>query len=91
MAMPSPKKPALTKNTKILTKRTVAKKKENLSAKEVDDFMKLYGFSLQEMADLFGVTIQAVMLWVEGTREFSTTNSRLINLFKKYPKLMGEF
>ena len=63
----------------------------NLTHKELSDFMNHNGFSDREFADLLGVTIQAVRLWKSGQREFSLTNSRIVRAFIKYPTLMREF
>ena len=58
---------------------------------ELQDFMNHHGISKKELSEIFGVTIQAVNLWLDGKREFSVTNSRLIRIFKKYPQLLKEF
>lgn len=62
-----------------------------ITAKELRDFMNHHGLSVKEFAKIFGVTLQAVKLWLNGQREVSLTNSKLIRLFKKYPKLLREF
>jgi transcriptional regulator with XRE-family HTH domain len=64
---------------------------EIMSLKELNDFMKLHGISDKELSEIFGVTIQAVKLWLNGQREFSVTNSRLVRMFNKYPQLIREF
>lgn len=64
---------------------------ERLSYKELTNFLNKHGFGDREFANLLGVTIQAVRLWKSGEREFSTTNSRLIKMFIKYPTLVREF
>lgn len=85
MAMPTP-----TKVTKpIVSKRTP--QPENLTAKELEAFMNKYGFGPKEFADLMGCSVQAVNLWLSEERQFSVTNTRLIKLFTKYPKLMEDF
>lgn len=85
MSMPSPVK----KNEIVVSKRST--EREVLSSDEIVKFMKHQGISDKELAEIFGVTIQAVKLWLSGKREFSVTNSRLIALFKKYPTLIREF
>lgn len=72
---------------KLVTNRT----KENLSVKELRSWMNSEGMSDQELADIFGVSIQAVKLWLNGERDVSTTNTRLIRMFQKHPKLLREF
>lgn len=64
---------------------------EILIPKEIQAFMTQNGIGRSELAEIFGVTIQAVNLWLTGKREFSVANSRLIRLFEKYPKLLKIF
>lgn len=64
---------------------------EKLSPDELSKFMRDNGIGEKELAEIFGVTTQAVKLWVSGAREFSVTNSRLVRLFIKNPKLLTEF
>lgn len=64
---------------------------EKLSTEELNEFMNINGLSVQEFAEILGVTEQAVKLWRNGSRDFSVTNSRLIKLFQKYPQLLQEF
>lgn len=66
-------------------------KTESLTIKELQSFMQINGLSNKEFADILGVTIQAVNLWIEGKRDFSITNTRLIKMMQKYPKLLREF
>lgn len=66
-------------------------KSESLSADELVSFMKKHGISDQELATIFGVTVQAVRLWTSGRRGFSITNSRIVRLFMRYPTLIREF
>lgn len=86
--MPLPKRP-ITENVKKLVNKRLAT--ENLTGKELDEFMKLHGIDKYDMAEIFGVTPQAIELWVTGKRGISVTNTRLINIFKKYPHLLKEF
>ena len=64
---------------------------ELITIKEFIDFMNTNGISKHEMADILGVTVQAINLWVKGDRAINTTVSRVIRIFKKYPKLIREF
>ena len=77
----------MTKN--ILSKRITGN--ERLMVDELQAFMDFHGISRVELSEIFGVTIQAVNLWMTGKREFTITNSRLVRLFEKYPKLLKEF
>lgn len=85
MGIPSP----LKKNEQVHSKRSTVG--EKLSTDGLNKFMKKHGISDKELAELFGVTIQAVNLWTTGQRTISVTNSRLIALFEKYPQLIREF
>jgi transcriptional regulator with XRE-family HTH domain len=85
MSMPLPGK----KNIPIVSKRSTDA--EKLTGEQVLKFMNKNGISEKEMAEIFGVSIPAVRLWLSGERSFSVTNSRLINLFNKYPELIREF
>lgn len=87
MSMPLPGNTK--KKEPIVSKRNI--ESEKLSADEVQKFMDKHGISEKEMAEIFGVSTQAVRLWVTGQRDFSVTNSRLVNLFSKYPQLIREF
>lgn len=64
---------------------------DNLLIKELQSFMDHHGVSRKELAEILGVTIQGVNLWMKGKRDISKTTSRLIRLFNKYPKLIREF
>lgn len=63
----------------------------HLEIKELLAFMSLHGISPKELAEILGVTIQAVSLWIEGKRDISITTSRLIRIMQKYPILIREF
>lgn len=63
----------------------------NLTAIELKQWMDLNGVANKDLAEILGVTIQAVRLWISGQREISKTITKIINLFKKYPKLLREF
>lgn len=64
---------------------------EKLTSKELIDFMNLNGLSVKELADILGVTVQAINLWIDSKREISMTTTRLIRMFQKYPMLLSEF
>lgn len=64
---------------------------ERLSVKELDKFLKDNGISGKEFSEIMGVSEQAVLLWRSGSRKFSTTNTRLIRMFTKWPSLIKEF
>lgn len=66
-------------------------REELITIKEFIEFMNTNGISKHEMADILGVTVQAINLWVKGDRAINTTVSRVIRIFKKYPKLIREF
>lgn len=85
MNMPSP----LKKNEQPISKRSI--EGEKLSVRELEEFMTKNGISEKELSEIFGVTTQAVRLWITGQRDFSVTNSRLVRMFMKYPQLIREF
>lgn len=64
---------------------------DKLLIKELMAFMQLHGISKKELAEILGVTIQAVNLWLNGKRDISVTVTKLIRLFNKYPTLIREF
>ena len=66
-------------------------KEEKMSAEELKKWMNTVGMSGKEFSTILGVSEQAVTLWVTGRRDFNVTNSRLVRLFMKYPKLLKEF
>ena len=74
----------------IVSKRTQGDT-EQLNAAGIAKFMKKHGISEKEFSEIFGVTPQAVTLWLSGKRHFSVTNSRLLLLLDKYPTLIREF
>jgi len=61
---------------------------DNMSASELNAFMKKHGFSDDSLADLLGVTLQAVRLWVRSQREISVTVTRLLRMLDKYPQMI---
>jgi len=83
--------PSNKENKQPISKRITVKTQEKLSAEELVEFMNLNGISEKELSEIFGVTIQAVRLWVTGARDFSVTNTRLVRMFQKNPKLIREF
>jgi len=64
---------------------------ERLDPEELRAFMNLHGISSKELSEIFGVSQVAVHFWLTGEREMTITNSRLIRLFERHPKLIGEF
>jgi DNA-binding transcriptional regulator YiaG len=74
-----------------LVKSKRIRDKTTMTAKELKAWMDLVGLSIQELADILGVSDQAVRLWVYDERVISVTNTRIINMFMKYPQLLKEF
>jgi len=64
---------------------------EKLTKEEMREFMNTHGLADKEFAQIMGVTMQAVRLWLSGDRTISITISRLVRLFTKYPNLLREF
>lgn len=67
------------------------KKITPLVPSELKSFMNTHGVSTFELAEILGVSVQAISLWLLGKREISITNTKIILLFNKYPRLMKEF
>lgn len=65
--------------------------KDKLSIKELMEFMKKNGLTVNEFALILGVTPQAVTLWLKGGRDISLTTTRVIKIMKKYPQILKEF
>lgn len=65
--------------------------KETLTKKELVEFRKQFNLSQKQFAAIIGVTPQAVELWETGARGVSTTITRVVKIFRKYPQLMQEF
>lgn len=66
-------------------------KNEKLTDEELRTFMNKHGLADKELGQILGVTLQAVRLWLGGSRSISVTVSRLVRLFDKYPQLLKEF
>lgn len=66
-------------------------KSEKMSPEELRAFMDLHGVSIDELSAIFGVSKNAVKYWLNGDRSISVLVSRVIRLFKKYPKVIREF
>lgn len=67
------------------------RKNEKMTPEELKAFMDLHGVSTEELAQIFGVSTNAVTYWLRGTRSISVLVTRVIRLFKKYPKVIREF
>lgn len=72
-------------------KITSRRRHEKLLIKELMVFMHKHGISANELAEILGVSGQAVSLWLSGKRDVSLTTSRLIRMLDKYPHLIREF
>jgi DNA-binding transcriptional regulator YiaG len=82
MNIPSP----LAVKSKRLEKDT-----EQLTPKQIQTWMNKHGFGEKEFGEFLGVTPQAVRLWLNGAREFSITNSRILKLLDKNPRIIADF
>jgi len=69
----------------------VKTKKTEMSVDEIKAFRTRHKFTQKSLADLLGVTWQAVRFWELGERNIPQTTVRLLVLFKKFPQLMQEF
>ena len=66
-------------------------KQEHLTIKELIAFMNVNGLSHKEFADILGITVQGIVLMLEGKRNITKPTTRLIRMFQKYPQLIREF
>ena len=62
-----------------------------ITALQLREFMETHGITANELSQIFGVSYAAVSFWLDNKRPISLTNSRLIRMFWKYPKLIREF
>ena len=85
MSIPLPK---THKNIKLNPRTS---NKEQLTGAQLRAFMKKNGIDVRELSELFGVSKVAVKYWLEDKRSISVLNTRLIQLFIKYPHLIKEF
>lgn len=77
-------------NRKLIQSKRLADV-HKMTPDELKQFMDYQGLSVNDFAQILGVTTQAITLWRTGQREISVTNTRLFNMFIKYPKLLREF
>lgn len=54
-------------------------------------WMKKHDYNTQELADMLGVTTQAVTYWLTGMREIPEPIGRMLNFFDNYPKMKANF
>jgi len=62
-----------------------------LTIKELMEFMDKNGLSKNELADILGITYQAISLWLNGKRDISLTVTRIVRIMQKYPQIIREF
>ena len=65
--------------------------KPTMKREEVTEFRTSLKLGTKEFSALIGVTPQAIVLWETGARRVPETVVRLIKMFKREPRLMGEF
>jgi len=65
--------------------------KDIMTADEFIHFRTIMGLDQHQIAELLGVTYQAVYFWENGQRSISVTTVRLLRLFNKFPQLLREF
>ena len=66
-------------------------KKENLKPNGLIAFRKKHNLSQKELAEILGVTFQAIILWETDQRSISLMVTRIISMFIKFPQLLKEF
>lgn len=65
--------------------------KTPMTSKELIAFRTTFGLSQKTLAQLLGITCQAVDLWENDQRRVPETTHKILKLFKKYPTLINEF
>lgn len=65
--------------------------KNEMTPKQFLAFREKHGFTQKQIAELLGVTWQAVRLWELGERGIPEMVHKIINLFNKFPQTMKEF
>lgn len=58
---------------------------------EMLSFRMQHQMTQPEMAELLGVTYQAIKLWESGDRSINGTVAKAIRFFQRHPKMMKEF
>ena len=64
---------------------------DEMSSDELEIFLEKHDMSNKHLADLIGISEQAVMMWVSGDRRIPAPMSRLIRYFNSKPSRMSEF
>ena len=62
-----------------------------MTAQELDDFIKRHNLKQKELAEILGVTYQAIGHWVCGRRKIPEMLSRLIAMFDNDHEDMAYF
>lgn len=62
-----------------------------MGAKELKDWMIKHRVPTEELADILGLTNQAVLYWISGQRKIPEPIGRLLNYFDLKPERMREF
>lgn len=61
------------------------------SKDRVNKFMTTNKLTVNELAEIMGVSRQAVLYWVSGQRGVPETTARVFSLFERQPELMDDF
>lgn len=58
---------------------------------EFEDFLTKHDLTDQQMANLLGVTPNAVDHWLKGRRDIPKPIAKLVRFFDRYPDAMGVY
>ena len=63
----------------------------NMSAEDLKVWMKEHDCSVQELADMLGLTTQAILYWITRKRKIPEPVGRLLVFLGQRPQTMREF
>lgn len=65
--------------------------KINMTKAQLLEFRKDFKLTQETLAELLGITVQAVRLWETDQRRIPETTARILRMFRSNPDLMGDF
>ena len=62
-----------------------------MGKKDLKEWMQNHDMDTERLADMLGLTKQAVLYWLSGHREIPEPIGRLLNFFDNYPNMKEKF